>query len=86
MLQKLALGKWNVTSLMEKEPLLVREVEKFRLDIVGLTSTYVKGSGTSLLERGWTLYDSGVSISTLFGDLKRGTGECPSWGFPRPHG
>ena len=60
-LQKLALGKWNVTSLVGKEPELVREVEKFRLDIVGLTSTHRKGSGTSLLERGWTLFHSGVA-------------------------
>ncbi|TWW65506.1 R2DM Retrovirus-related Pol polyprotein from type II retrotransposable element [Takifugu flavidus] len=52
---------WNVTSLVGKEPELVREVEKFRLDIVGLTSTHGKGSGTSLLERGWTLYHSGVA-------------------------
>ncbi|TWW80198.1 hypothetical protein D4764_01G0000130 [Takifugu flavidus] len=54
-------GTWNVTSLVGKEPELVREVEKFRLDIVGLTSTHSKGSGTSLLERGWTLYHSGVA-------------------------
>ena len=60
-LQKLALGTWNVTSLVGKEPELVREVEKFRLDIVGLTSTHSKGSGTSLLERGWTLFHSGVA-------------------------
>ncbi|TWW77463.1 hypothetical protein D4764_12G0008530 [Takifugu flavidus] len=60
-LHKLALGTWNVTSLVGKEPELVREVEKFRLDIVGLTSTHGKGSGTSLLERGWTLYHSGVA-------------------------
>ncbi|TWW63623.1 hypothetical protein D4764_03G0006310 [Takifugu flavidus] len=46
---------------MGKEPELVREVEKFRLDIVGLTLTHGKGSGTSLLERGWTLYHSGVA-------------------------
>ncbi|TWW81839.1 hypothetical protein D4764_01G0016540 [Takifugu flavidus] len=31
-------GTWNVTSLVGKEPELVREVEKFRLHIVGLTS------------------------------------------------
>ncbi|TWW77322.1 hypothetical protein D4764_12G0007120 [Takifugu flavidus] len=60
-LHKLALGTWNVTSLVGKEPELVREVEKFRLDIVGLTSTHGKGSGTSLLERGWTLYHSGIA-------------------------
>ena len=59
-LQKLALGTWKVTSLVGKEPELVREVEKFRLDIVGLTLTHSKGSGTSLLERGWTFFHSGV--------------------------
>ncbi|TWW56339.1 Plexin-A1 Semaphorin receptor NOV, partial [Takifugu flavidus] len=36
-------------------------VEKFRLDIIGLTSTHSKGSGTSLLEKGWTLYHSGIT-------------------------
>ena len=35
-LLKLALGTWNVTSLLGKEPELVREAERFRLDIVGL--------------------------------------------------
>ena len=39
----------------------MREVEKFRLDIVGLTSTHSKGSGTSPLERGWSLFHSGVA-------------------------
>uniref|UniRef100_A0A3B5Q1D6 Endonuclease/exonuclease/phosphatase domain-containing protein n=1 Tax=Xiphophorus maculatus TaxID=8083 RepID=A0A3B5Q1D6_XIPMA len=60
-LQKLALGTWNVTSLVGKEPELVREVERFRLEIVGLTSTHGSGSGTSLLERGWTYFHSGVA-------------------------
>ncbi|GAA6106566.1 receptor-type tyrosine-protein phosphatase F-like, partial [Tachysurus ichikawai] len=59
--RNLALGTWNVTSLGGKEPELVREVERYRLDIVGLTSTYSLGSGTQLLERGWTLYYSGVA-------------------------
>ncbi|KAK0155726.1 Retrovirus-related Pol polyprotein from type-1 retrotransposable element R2 [Merluccius polli] len=69
-LQKLVLGTWNVTSLVGKEPELVREVEKFRLDIVGLTSTHSKGSGTSLLERGWTLFHSGVATDSLEGVLE----------------
>ncbi|KAJ0022324.1 hypothetical protein NQD34_009814 [Periophthalmus magnuspinnatus] len=58
---RLALGTWNVTSLGGKEPELVREVERYRLDIVGLTSTHSLGSGTQLLERGWTLHFSGVA-------------------------
>uniref|UniRef100_A0A8P4KHH4 Reverse transcriptase domain-containing protein n=1 Tax=Dicentrarchus labrax TaxID=13489 RepID=A0A8P4KHH4_DICLA len=37
--QKLALGTWNVTLLGGKEPELVREVECYQLDLVGLTST-----------------------------------------------
>uniref|UniRef100_A0A3B3QR52 Endonuclease/exonuclease/phosphatase domain-containing protein n=1 Tax=Paramormyrops kingsleyae TaxID=1676925 RepID=A0A3B3QR52_9TELE len=60
-LQKLALGTWNVTTLMGKEPELVREVVKFQLDIVGLTSTHSLGSGTSLLKGVWTLFHSGVA-------------------------
>ncbi|KAI3366378.1 hypothetical protein L3Q82_000536 [Scortum barcoo] len=36
----LAIGTWNVTSLGGKEPELVREVERYRLEIVGLASTH----------------------------------------------
>ena len=60
-LQKLALGTWNVTSLAGKELELVEEAERFRLDIVGLTSTHSSGSGTQVLERGWTLSLAGVA-------------------------
>ncbi|KAK3506549.1 hypothetical protein QTP70_009030 [Hemibagrus guttatus] len=59
--KNLAFGTWNVTSLGGKEPELVREVERYRLEIVGLASTHSLGSGTQLLERGWTLFFSGVS-------------------------
>ncbi|KAK3547403.1 hypothetical protein QTP86_018910, partial [Hemibagrus guttatus] len=58
--KNLAFGTWNVPSLGEKEPELVREVERYRLEIVGLASTHSLGSGTQLLERGWTLFFSGV--------------------------
>uniref|UniRef100_A0A8C2XE13 Homeobox domain-containing protein n=1 Tax=Cyclopterus lumpus TaxID=8103 RepID=A0A8C2XE13_CYCLU len=58
---RLALGTWNVTSLAGKEPELVQEVERYQLDIVGLTSTHSMGSGTKLLEKGWTLSFSGVA-------------------------
>ena len=56
-----AMGTWNVTSLRRKEPELVREIERCRLEIVGLTSTHSLGSGTQLLQRGWTLFHSGVA-------------------------
>lgn len=39
----------------------VREAERYRLDIVGLTSTHSVGSGTQVLERGWTLFYAGVA-------------------------
>ena len=58
--RRLVLGMWNVTSLAGKEPELVRELERYQLDMVGLTSTHATGSGTKLLERGWTLSFSGV--------------------------
>uniref|UniRef100_A0A8C6LWE5 Endonuclease/exonuclease/phosphatase domain-containing protein n=1 Tax=Nothobranchius furzeri TaxID=105023 RepID=A0A8C6LWE5_NOTFU len=60
-LQKLALGAWNATSLVGKEPELVCEVERFRLDIFCLTPTHGSASGTSFLERGWTFYHSGFA-------------------------
>ncbi|KAK3563728.1 hypothetical protein QTP86_034452 [Hemibagrus guttatus] len=49
--KNLVFGTWNVTSLVGKEPELVREVERYRLEIVGLASTHSLGSGTQLLER-----------------------------------
>ena len=47
----LAMGTWNVTLLGGEEPELVREVERYQLEIVGLTSMHSLGSGTQLLER-----------------------------------
>ncbi|KAK3517493.1 hypothetical protein QTP70_012572 [Hemibagrus guttatus] len=58
--KNLAFGTWNVTSLGGKEPELMREVERYQLEIVWLASTHSLGSGTQLLERGWTLFFSGV--------------------------
>ncbi|KAK3522927.1 hypothetical protein QTP86_009721 [Hemibagrus guttatus] len=59
-MMNLAFGTWNVTSLGGKEPELVREFGRYRLEIVGLVSTRSLGSGTQLLERGSTLFYSGV--------------------------
>ncbi|KAK3517547.1 hypothetical protein QTP70_012628 [Hemibagrus guttatus] len=44
--KNLAFGTWNVTSLGGEEPELVREVERYQLEIVGLAST-------QLLERAY---------------------------------
>uniref|UniRef100_A0A8C6LYF7 Endonuclease/exonuclease/phosphatase domain-containing protein n=1 Tax=Nothobranchius furzeri TaxID=105023 RepID=A0A8C6LYF7_NOTFU len=59
--RKLVFGTWNVTSLVGKEQELVAEVERYRLDIDGLTSTHSIGSETQVLERGWTLSLAGVA-------------------------
>jgi len=56
---RIALGTWNVTSPAGKEQELVREVEQYQLDIVGLISTH--SSGTKLREKGWTLFFSVVA-------------------------
>ncbi|KAI3356732.1 hypothetical protein L3Q82_003407 [Scortum barcoo] len=55
---------WNVTLQGGKKPELQWEVERYRLEIIGFTSIaspYSRGSGTQLLERGWTLHYSGVA-------------------------
>ena len=52
---------WNVTSLGGKELELVHEVERYRLDLVGFTSMHSVGSGSKLLDRGWTLFFSRVA-------------------------
>jgi len=56
---------WNVTSLPGKELELVCEVDWYQLGMVGLTSTHSTGSGTKLLERGWTL------LSKVAQDVRR---------------
>lgn len=47
-LLKLALRTWNATPLMRKKLELVRKVEGYWLDVVGLTSTHSMGSGVGL--------------------------------------
>lgn len=44
-----------------KEPEFVQEVERYWLQIVGLTSTHHMGSGTQLLRRCWILNYSGAA-------------------------
>ena len=42
----LAIGSWNVSSLTGKEQELVCEAQQYRLDIVRISSTKRRGSGT----------------------------------------
>lgn len=53
------LGTCDVTSLARKEPELFCSVKKFRVDLVGFTST--KGLLSGLLERDWTPFHSRVA-------------------------
>ena len=58
--QKLHIGIWSVTSLTGKEPKLVEEAIRYRLDIVGVSSTKRKGSGTLILNKRWQLFYAGA--------------------------
>ncbi|KAK3539464.1 hypothetical protein QTP70_008500 [Hemibagrus guttatus] len=55
-------GSWDMECHLTggEEPEIVREVEWYWLEIVGLVSMHSLGSGTQLLERGWALFYSGV--------------------------
>ena len=48
----LAIGNWNVSSLTGKEQELVCEAQQYRLDVVGISSTKPRGSGTVELNGG----------------------------------
>ena len=49
--QKLHIGTRNMTSLTGKEPELVDEAVRYRLDLVGVSSTKRKGTETLILNK-----------------------------------
>jgi exonuclease III len=53
-------GTWNIKSLNGKEIEVVREMEKYRLQLLGLSEVKKNGSGKKRLEKGFTLRHSGV--------------------------
>ena len=57
---QLLYGNWNVLTLTGKELELVEEAKKYHLDIVGISSTKRRGSGTVNLDGGWKLFYSGA--------------------------
>ena len=59
----LAIGNWNVSSLTGKEQELVCEAQQYRLDVVGISSTKRRGSGTVELNDGWKIFYSGVDAA-----------------------
>ena len=60
---QMLVGNWNVLTLTGKELELVEEAKKYRLDIVGVSSTKRRGSGTVNLDGGWKLFYSGADPS-----------------------
>lgn len=56
----LRVATWNVSSITGKELELVEEMKSYRIDVVGISSTKRRGSGTVDLEGGWKLFYSGV--------------------------
>ena len=59
----LAIGNWNVSSLTGKEQKLVCEAQQYRLDVVGISSTKRRGSGTVELNGGWKIFYCGVDAA-----------------------
>ena len=60
---KLLLDNWNILTLTGKELELVEEAKRYHLDIVGVSSTKRRGSGTVDLDGGWKLVYSGANPS-----------------------
>ncbi len=56
--RNLEIGTWNICSLNGKERELVEEAKRYKLDIVGLSSTKRRDSGIDDLN-GWKLFYSG---------------------------
>ena len=59
----LAIGNWNVLSLTGKEQELVWEAQQYCLDVVGISSTKRRGSGTVELSHAWKIFYSGVEAA-----------------------
>ena len=60
---QLLLGNWNILTLTGKELELVEEAKRYHLDIIGVSSTKRRGSGTVDLDGGWKLFYSGADPS-----------------------
>lgn len=73
-------GTWNIKTIMGKEPEIVNEMRDRKLELLGLSEVRKKGSGTKIIEGGYTLRYSGVVIDRR---AKEGVGvvtspECES--------
>ena len=71
---QLLLGNWNI--LTGKELELVEEANRYHLDIIGVSSTKRRGSGTVDLDGGWKLFYSGADPS-MSAQAGRGFSQAP---------
>jgi hypothetical protein len=53
--KEMRFGTWNIKSLNGKEVEIIREMEKYRLELLGLSEVKKKGSGEKRLEKGFIL-------------------------------
>ena len=60
---QLLLGNWNILTLTGKELELVEKAKRYHLDIIGVSSTKRRGSGSVDLDGGWKLFYSGADPS-----------------------
>ena len=60
---QLLLGNWNILTLTGKELELVEEAKRCHPDIIGVSLTKRRGSGTVDLDGGWKLFYYGVNPS-----------------------
>ena len=57
------MGNWNILTLTGKELELVEEAKRYHFDIIGVSSTKRRGSGTVDLDGGWKFFYSGADPS-----------------------
>ena len=53
---QLLLGNWIILTLAGKELKLIEEAKRYHLDIIRVSSTKIRGSGTIDLKGGWNLF------------------------------
>ena len=57
------MDNWNILTLTGKELELIEEEKRYLFDIIGVSSTKRRGSGTVDLDGGWKLFYSGADPS-----------------------
>lgn len=74
--ETLKLGTWNLKGIYEEGALsnLIREVRKYKLDLIALQETHLKGSEVADVEN-YTLFTSGIQTR------RYGTGFLIEWGM-----